>query len=82
LVELDLTNLRIKDFYDIWLLSHNLEFQGKVSAEAIKSTFVKRQTSLPADAPNALTARFAGSEAKVNQWKAFLRKNRLDPKLI
>ncbi len=69
-----LTNNRIKDFYDIWLLSQNLEFQGEVLAEAIKTTFAKHQTSLPSDPPNALTARFAGNEAKVNQCKAFLRK--------
>ncbi len=30
MIELDLANTRIKDFYDIWLLSQNLEFQGEV----------------------------------------------------
>ncbi len=78
MVELDLANTRIKDFYDVWLLSQNLEFQGEVLAEAIKTTFAKRQTSLPSNPPNALTARFANSDVKVNQWRAFLRKNRLD----
>ncbi len=78
MVELDLVNTRIKDFYDIWLLSQNLEFQGEVLAEAVKTTFANRLTSLPVNPPNALTARFAGNQAKINQWKAFLGKNRFD----
>ncbi len=47
MVELDLTNTRIKDFYDIWLLSQNLEFQGEVLAEAIKTTFAKVRLPCP-----------------------------------
>lgn len=78
MVELDLANTRIKDFYDVWLLSQNLEFQGEVLAEAIKTTFANRLTSLPDNPPNALTSQFAGSAVKINQWKAFLRKNRFD----
>ncbi len=78
MVELDLANTRMKDFYDIWLLRQNLKFQGEVLAEAIKTTFANRLTSLPVSLPNALTARFAGNEAKINQWKAYLRKNRFD----
>jgi len=78
MVELDLVNTRIKDFYDIWLLSQNLEFQGEVLAEAVKTTFANRLTSLPVNPPNALTSRFAGNQAKINQWKAFLGKNRFD----
>lgn len=78
MVELDLANTRVKDFYDIWLLSQNLKFQGEVLSEAIKTTFGNRQTSLPFGLPSALTAQFANDDTKINQWKAFLRKNRLD----
>lgn len=81
MVELDLANTRIKDFYDIWLLSQNLEFQGEILAEAIKTTFANRLTSLPDNPPNALTSQFAGSAVKINQWKVFLRKNRFDMKI-
>jgi hypothetical protein len=49
----------------------------------MKTTFAKRQTSLLSDPPHALTAaRFASSEAKANQWKAFIRKSPLMSKLI
>ena len=82
MIELDLGNTKIKDFYDIWLLSQNLKFQGEILSEAIRITFENRRTSLPSSGlPPALTAQFAGDDAKVNQWKAFLRKNRLDVKI-
>ena len=78
MVALDLTNTRMKDFYDIWLLSRNLEFDEKILAQAIKETFKRRKTDLPAGVPAALTAEFTGSSDKQKQWRAFLRKNRLD----
>lgn len=81
MIELDLANTRIKDFYDIWLLSQNLKFQGEVLSEAIKTTFENRRTSLPSGLPSALTAQFAGDVTKINLWNAFLRKNRLDVKI-
>ncbi|CAN5539893.1 hypothetical protein BH18ACI1_BH18ACI1_17130 [soil metagenome] len=78
MVGLDLANTKIKDFYDVWLFSQNLEFRGEVLAEAVKTTFANRLTSLPVNPPNALTARFSGSKMKIKQWKAFLRKNCFD----
>lgn len=78
IIALDVTNTRYKDFYDIWLLSKNLKFDGKILAEAISATFQRRHTSLPTQTPNALTERFTGDETKQKQWQAFLRKNRLD----
>jgi len=82
MIELDLGNTRIKDFYDIWLLSQNLKFQGEILSEAIRITFENRRTSHPSSGlSSALTAQFSGDDAKVNQWKAFLRKNRLDVKI-
>jgi hypothetical protein len=37
----------MKDFYDIWLLSRQFDFDGMELAEAIRLTFQKRGTSLP-----------------------------------
>lgn len=78
IVALDVTNTRYKDFYDIWLLSKDLEFDGKVLSKAVKTTFKQRNTSIPAEIPNALTEGFTDDENKQKQWRAFLRKNRLD----
>jgi hypothetical protein len=81
MVSLDLTNTRMKDFYDIWLLSKNLKFDAVILAEAIKTTFERRNTALPNTTPTALTSVFSQDETKQKQWKAFLRKNRLNTEI-
>ena len=78
MVALDLENTRYKDFYDIWFLSRNLQFDGQTLAEAIRTTFEERMTALPNRLPNALTDKFTIDATKQMQWRAFLRKNRLD----
>lgn len=78
MVALDLTNTRIKDFYDIWRLSRTHEFEGATLAKAIETTFTKRSTALPEELPRALTEEFSGDAQKQSLWSAFLRKGRLD----
>lgn len=58
MVELDLTNTRMKDFFDIWMLSKNIDFNEEILHKAIKETFRNRKTEIPTDIPNALTADF------------------------
>jgi len=77
MVTLGELNSRMKDFYDIWLLSRHFDFDGATLARAIASTFAARGTDIP-QSPVALTAPFAESDAKRAQWQAFLRRNRLD----
>jgi hypothetical protein len=40
----------MKDFYDVWLLSRQFDFDGAKLAEAIRLTFGQRQTAIPASA--------------------------------
>lgn len=81
MVILDMVNTRMKDFYDIWLLLTTLDFDNAVLREAIRRTFEKRDTPLPEDTPVALTDAFTEDQTKKLQWRAFLRKNRLDADL-
>lgn len=78
MVTLDLTNSRMKDFYDLWILSRRFEYDGRTLVSAIKATFDRRQTELLIDAPIALTDDFGTNADKVTQWNAFLRRNGLD----
>ncbi len=48
MIKLGFLNSRMKDFYDIWLLSRGFDFTGPELAEAIRLTFEQRQTTLPA----------------------------------
>jgi len=74
MVHLDLQNSRMKDFYDIWILSRTLTFSGPALSQAIRSTFDRRQTSVPVVPPVALTAKFHSEPVHVRQWAAFVRR--------
>jgi len=54
LVMLGRANSRMKDLYDIWILSRSYEFPGDNLARAIKATFARRNTDIPVERPDAL----------------------------
>jgi len=68
MVKLGALNSRMKDFYDIWLLSRQFDFEGTTLAEAIRLTFKQRDTVMP-DAIDAFADVFVN--AKQAQWQAF-----------
>ncbi|MFH2202167.1 MAG: nucleotidyl transferase AbiEii/AbiGii toxin family protein [Elusimicrobiota bacterium] len=77
MTQLGLLNSRMKDFYDIWLLSEQFNFDGKILGEAIKKTFANRKTKLEAH-PVALTDEFTSDAGKIVQWRAFIRRTKID----
>lgn len=79
MVDLGRANTRLKDFYDIWVLSRLFAFDDDRLARALAATFARRGTALPNQAPDALTpAFFADAEKKV-QWRAFAENLGEDP---
>ena len=64
-------NSRMKDFYDIWLLSRQFDFEGKKLSEAISKTLKNRGTDLPEEI-TAFSETF--TEIKQVQWLAFRKK--------
>ena len=74
LVQPGLANTRMKDFYDLVILSRMFEFNGEVLRKAIQATFDRRPTLVPLGLPVALTPEFATDKSKLTQWKAFLRR--------
>jgi predicted nucleotidyltransferase component of viral defense system len=76
MVKRGVMNSRMKDFWDIWLLSRQFDFAGQTLSEAIVKTFLTRHTVMP-PVPIAFTPAFAQYVMKAAQWKAFLRKNRM-----
>ena len=79
MVALGRANSRMKDFYDIWLLSQSFHFDNDRLARAIAATFERRKTEIPAELPDALTSAFAEDEQKQEQWDAFLENVALHP---
>ncbi len=76
MVKLGIANTRMKDFHDVWFLSHRFEFEGPTLRRAIEATFARRQTNL-SQSPEAFTDAFANDPTKQVQWAAFLRRNGL-----
>lgn len=70
MVTLGPINSRMKDFYDIWLLSRQFSFDRLVLEQAISATFERRTTPIPT--PPLFDRKFAAE--KQPQWLAFLRR--------
>lgn len=77
MVEKGINNSRMKDFYDIWVLSQQFDFDGSTLAQAIEATFARRQRPIPVETPIALTLAFAQHPDKLAQWNAFLRRTQI-----
>jgi predicted nucleotidyltransferase component of viral defense system len=77
MVKLGLANSRMKDFYDIWALSRECDFDGGVRSAAIQATFKRRKTAPTPTMPLALTSEFSRHPSKQTQWKAFVGLSRL-----
>lgn len=74
MVTLGMKNSRLKDFFDIWLLSECFNFDFPILKQAVERTFSRRKTILPNALPIALTEEFFADAMKLSQWNAFLRK--------
>ncbi len=76
MVRLGMANSRMKDFYDLWLMSRLFEFNGSTLFDAIRNTFRRRLTDLPGGLPKAFTDEFRRDAQKQTQWRAFVRKSK------
>ena len=74
MVKLDTLNSRMKDFYDIWLLAKNFEFDGVTLTEAIRRTFDRRGTPITLEI-TAFSESFI--EKKRTEWIAFMKRLKL-----
>lgn len=77
MVVLGIANSRMKDFYDLYVLAEQFDFDGALLARAIAATFARRTTAMPTSVPLGLTAGFANDPSKAKQWAAFVNRGRL-----
>lgn len=75
MIKLDNLNSRMKDFFDVWLLSKQFKFDSNKLSKAIQLTIATRQTAIP-NVVTAFSSEFA--EEKQIQWDAFRRRLDLD----
>lgn len=76
---LGMANSRMKDFFDLWVLLHDTTTDDVELQRAVEATFARRQTALPSAQPIGLSDAFANDATKQLQWRAFLKKNKLEP---
>lgn len=75
IVVLGIANSRLKDFYDLWLISRTFEFDRTKLVAALGRTFERRQTPMPNDVPTGLTEQYA--EQWRGRWNAYLRREHM-----
>ena len=77
IVLLGMTNSRLKDYLDLWVLLGREALDAGTLATAIAATFHRRSTALPNDLPIGLSDEFAYDASRQSLWAAFLKKNDL-----
>jgi predicted nucleotidyltransferase component of viral defense system len=77
LTTLGILNSRLKDYYDLALLSRLYPFEAEPLVKAIVATFRHRGTAIEAD-PVGLTATYFEDPARAIQWRAFVRRSRFN----
>jgi len=75
LTALGLLNSRMKDFYDLALLSRMYPLHAARLLKAISATFRHRATTIEAE-PIGLTQAYCDDPARALQWRAFVRRSR------
>ena len=71
MIKLSILNSRMKDFYDIWLLSRQFDFNGGKLLRAIQLTFEQRNTVMPNE---IIAFQKMFIDDKQAQWAAFCKR--------
>ena len=74
---LGMTNSRVKDYLDLWVMLDRESLNTNTLAQAISATFTRRGMAVPTDLPMGLSDEFAADPSRQALWAAFIRKNDL-----
>lgn len=64
---------RMKDYYDIYYISHNFNFEGKVLCEALTKTFNNREHEFTMEQFEQIMT-FDENDGMQKKWKAFIKR--------
>jgi predicted nucleotidyltransferase component of viral defense system len=70
-----ITNSRLKDYYDLWLIADTFELDRAPLAAAVRQTFERRETTLPQEKPTGLSEAYVDTWG--DQWRTFLNRERM-----
>lgn len=74
---LGMTNSRVKDYLDLWVMLDRESLNMNTLAQAISATFTRRGMAVPTDLPMGLSDEFSADPSRQALWAAFVRKNDL-----
>ena len=72
MVELGTSNSRMKDFYDVWVLQNQFDFDGVTLSEAIKATFERRRTAVEPSSWITFQSSFYASDEPLTRWRLYV----------
>jgi hypothetical protein len=75
---LGMANTRMKDYFDLWVLLREDILDPAQLRRSIEATFARRKMAMPSSLPVGLDDAFVADKVKQTQWKAFLKKNRIE----
>jgi len=75
---LGMTNSRLKDYLDLWVLLNDENLDAAILARAIAATFNRRGARVPKTMPIGLTDEFGDDQSRQAMWRAFVTKNELE----
>ena len=74
---LGMTNSRVKDYLDLWVMLDRESLNMNTLAQAISATFTRRGMTVPTELPTGLSDEFAADPSRQALWTAFVKKNDL-----
>ncbi len=77
IVKLGMTNTRLKDYFDLFVILNREVLNPELLARAIRATFDRRSLPLPSSTPLGLTSEFAMDGSRQAMWTSFIKKNGL-----
>lgn len=73
MVVLGRANSRMKDYYDVWMLTSSFELEPERMRRAVAATFARRNTKIPIAVPDGLRDVFAADAGKQRQLGSICR---------
>ena len=67
----------MKDFYDLWLLMRQFDFEGKSLTASIEKTFAHRKTAMPNKPPFFAEEIYNEKSSRQALWSTFLTKSKI-----
>jgi hypothetical protein len=66
-------NGRLKDYFDLWYIATRLAPDPRRLADAVRATFDRRETAIPAGVPPGLSHAYVDQDRR-RQWEVFLER--------